>query len=246
MSWKSLRIQPWVVYSLLIVSPMVRTALADPTPPGVASSFVPPAATASAILSGNLITNGDFENNTFLSLCYFNLPNASVTAGMAGITAYGAANEIDVANDGSPCLFSLAPQSGRTKLTLHRQGAAAGWIADEFSFSLSAAVALGSVYSLAFYAVSNPYADPDIGAVEIGLSSSPTSFGTSVFSGIPSTTEWTLLTTSFVAPVNAAYLTVRVVENAQAYIHIDNFSLVSGGATAATAGTWGRLKTLYR
>jgi hypothetical protein len=246
MSRRSQRARRLVAFGLLILAPLARPALADPTPPGVASSFVPPVATASVNLTGNLINNGDFEINTFAPLCYFNLPNANVTAGLAGITAYGAAQEIDVMTDGTPCLFNLPPQSGRTKLAIHRQNPASGAVSDEFSFDLSSPITFGNVYTVTFYAISDPYIDPDIGAVDIGLSSSPTAFGTSVFAGTPSTSAWTLLTNTFVAPVNAAYLTVRVVPGVQAWIHIDNFSLIAGGPTPVADGTWGRLKTLYR
>jgi hypothetical protein len=190
-----------------------------------------------------MILNGDFENHTFGPGCHFNLSNDNFNLGVSSATAFGDAQEIDLMADGT-CSYGLPPQSGETKLGIHRQGA--GQPVDAFSFDLSAPIVAGEPYKIEFYAHAELDFDPDIGDVEIGISTSPTSFGTLVFSGTPLTTGWTLLSATFLAPIAASHLTVRVQDGVDAWVHIDNFSLVPDGVISTDENTWGRIKTIYR
>ena len=59
----------------------------------------------------------------------------------------------------------------------------------------------------------------------IGVSPSPTAFGTLIFTGSPtSSTAWTQFGTTFSAPVSGSYITVQNV-NIGDYSFVDNFSL---------------------
>ena len=246
---KSIARSSAIVVVLLLVSSWsaVRAADIRTAPPGVVPT---PAITGapSVGIATSLLVNGDFETNSYPpNGCFFNQANATINANMPGITAYGAANEIDATKSPTNCLFGGAPQSGQSKLCLHRQSAQSGGIVDEFSFQLTGPVVAGNPYTVTFYAWSVLDSDPDIGSIDIGLSSSASAFGTAVYtSPPPSTSSWSFMSTSFVAPVNASFMTVRVSPGVQAWIHVDNFALEPGGATALAPRTWGRLKTLYR
>jgi hypothetical protein len=231
--------------ALALCASVASVAGAQATSPPVATTPQETAAVAPLpIHATNLILNGDFEVVALAPYCYFNQSNAVVTSALPGITAYGPASEIDIMNDGTSCGYLGPPQSGTSKIAIHRQSA--GGIGDEFSFTLSAPIIAGNIYTVSFYAWSSLVNDPDVGAVDIGISGSATSFGTQVYSGIPTLTGWTPLGGTFTAPVNANYLTVRVALNAEAWIHIDNFILVAGAPTPAFGKSWGSIKSLYR
>jgi hypothetical protein len=234
---------------LMILSVRTEPALAGPVtcPPDTASSpaLAPGATPLFPAPGANLILNGDFENNYFyVRGCHFNLSNTTVSNAMVNVKAFGRANEIDVMNDSTSCSYAGPPQSGITKLAI--VGRPDGQGGDEIAFDISPPVAFGNAYTVTFYAWCGVTSNPNIGAVEIGLSSSASAFGTSVFSGVPATNGWTLLTTTFIAPVNAAFMTVRVDPTTVGWVHIDNFSLVAGGATPVAQRTWGKLKDRYR
>ena len=241
-----------VLGALLLLTPLSQAFSAGTSPatapPNVAPSPAPAGGTQIQGIATSMLVNGDFETSSFNpNSCLFNLPNATLNAFIPGITAYGPADEIDSQKSPTNCLFGGPPESGQTKLCLHRQSAQFGNIGDEFSFQLSSGVVSGSTYTITFYAWSVVSGDPDVGTIDIGLSSVATAFGTPVWTtGQPNTDSWTFMSTSFVAPVSASYLTVRVTPGLQAWIHVDNFALEPGGATAVTARTWGTLKVLYR
>jgi hypothetical protein len=215
------------------------------SPPGEASVIpMPPVVPSAPAVPANLILNGDFEITSIAAGCHFNLSNAHVTAGMANITAFGDADEIDLLNGGTSCGYAGPPYSGDSKLAIHRQEASGGAV-DAFGFELSETIIGGQAYAIVFYAWANRDWDPDIGQVEIGLSTVPNEFGTPVFFGVPSDTQWALCAGTFVAPAGASYLTVRVMDGYEAWIHIDNFSLEYAG-TPVVESSWGRLKTMYR
>jgi hypothetical protein len=168
----------------------------------------------------NLILNGSFETNTAGSTM-FNMSNATFNATVSNATAFGSAQEIDLIT-GAP--FGSLPQSGNWKLAIHT--VSPGGSFDAFTFNLSAPIVAGNTYKLEFYAQSVLDFDPDIAAVQVGLATNATSFGTQIFSGVPGTVGWTHFVHTFVAPTNATHLSVRPDPNAEVWNHIDNFSLV--------------------
>lgn len=198
------------------------------------------AASTAFVLSSNanLILNGSFEQNN-ASDTQYNMTNALFNSTVSNVTAFGNAEEIDLIQ-GNP--YGLAPTDGRWKLAIHRRFAPDGPV-DAFALHLSSPVIAGQSYTLEFDAHAETSFDPGLGPVEIGLSSSATSFGTLIFStGNLSTTSWTRFTHSFVSPVNASYITVRV-GNTETWAHVDNFVLVPEPSTvvALTTGLAGMM-----
>jgi hypothetical protein len=173
----------------------------------------------------NLIINGDFEHNA-ATVTEWNMTNATFNETVASATAFGGTSdipegEIDLVNGASE--FGEPPQSGDWKLGIASEG---DGLADAFSFDLSAAIVSGNTYNLGFFAhaiVEN--FSPEIGEVEIGLSNNSIDFGTLVLSGVPDASDWTMLGGTFVAPLNATFLTVRQ-GNRNSWNHVDSFSLV--------------------
>lgn len=169
--------------------------------------------------SANLVLNGDFENHS-ASATAFNLTNAAFTAMVANATGFGTSNELDLVTGTS---FGIVAQSGSWKVGLH-QNTNASTNRDAFSLTLSHSLAIGSSYDLSFYAVglaSNPR-----GPVEFGVSDIATDFGTLVYSVIPSSTsQWGLHETTFTAPIDGNYLTVRASSRYDGYAFVDNISL---------------------
>jgi hypothetical protein len=174
----------------------------------------------------NLILNGDFENNGASSSQY-NLSNTLFNSLVYNATAFGTGDEIDLMTTDSP--YGLPPESGLWKAAIHKAGYPYYGTDDAFSFTLSSTALAGQQYALSFYAQIVPTADnPGDGAVQVGLSASPTAFGTLVFAGTPATNGWTHLTATLAAPLNALYLSVQVDPGADpTWIHIDNFSLTA-------------------
>ncbi len=178
----------------------------------------------------NLIINGDFEFNA-ANGCDFNQANFQFDNKVFFATAFGQAGEIDVLRGLSGCTWGSPPQSGATKVAIHTQFFSDGdW--DAFSFDLSSPVQAGTSYRLRFYAESVLDFGGYTGPVEIGLSNSPTEFGTLIFSGLPvDTTEpggdnWTFFEHFFTAQQDALHLTVRPDRTLEVWNHVDNFSLV--------------------
>ena len=167
----------------------------------------------------NLIVNGGFETNS-ATASVFNPSNVLFNSTMSSVTAYGAREGIDIQTTGSG--FGAAPQSGNWKVS---PAADLGGLIEEFSMDLSGPVIAGLSYTLEFYIerlVNGPF---DGGSVDIGLSSSATSFGTSVFTSASSTAGWTLESTTFVASANADFLTVRADTTGNRWVGLDTFSL---------------------
>ena len=192
----------------------------------------------------NLILNGSFEDNT-AGGTVFNMSNVEFNATVASATAFGDAEEIDLMDSSSG--FGLAPVHGDFKLGIHRVSVEGG--TDAFSFDLSSSIVAGTTYTIDFWADAETTFDPGTGPIEIGISSSATSFGTLVFtSGSLSTGTWSHFISDFVAPVSGDFLTVLPSTSEETWAHIDDFSLtiVPGPATAALLGLGGLLATRRR
>jgi hypothetical protein len=166
----------------------------------------------------NLIPNGDFETNTAIAPSY-NVPNASLNALLSNVTAFGPASEIDLVSRTS---FGIAPRSGTWKIGMNSQ---LGTPNDALAFALSSSVLSGSTYDLQIFLAGQ--ALTTLGPVEVGLSSSATSFGTLVYSASPtSLTAWSQFDTTFTAGTSASFLTLRTGSSPD-LIHsfVDNVSL---------------------
>ena len=194
-----------------------------------ASTFVMLLGLPGHSFSANIILNGDFEINSTVGVSVYNMDNALFNTTVASATAFGGAQEIDLITAGSP--YGLAPESGNWKLAIHRSSSGEN---DAFSFTLGSAIVAGQNYILDFYAQRVITFDAGNGAIQIGVSSSPTSFGTLVFSGVADSDAWTHFNQAFQSPVNGQYLTVQTDPNAApTWNHLDNFSLTEVPEPAA-------------
>lgn len=205
-------------------------------------TFLVVLAAAHAANAQNLIKNGSFENNN-AGATVFNMTNATFNATVNDATAFGSAQEIDLMF-GAP--YGLVPVHGDFKLGIHKQS---GGPVDAFSFDLTGGIVAGSSYDLDFWAHAATDFDPGTEPIEIGISSSSVSFGTLVYtSGALATGSWTNFTNTFIAPVNASYVTVRNSSGTETWAHIDDFSLtlVPSPTTLAPLGAMALLAARRR
>ncbi len=186
-----------------------------------------------AIAGGNLVLNGDFENNSAGST-QFNLQNTQFTSLMANATAFGSSSELDIVTSTD---FGIAPQSGSWKVGLHQNTASPSNV-DAFSLALDGGVTAGQSLNLSFY-ISALSGEP-LGQLEFGLSNSPTDFGTQIFTGMAtSPTVWTHLTHDFTAPISASYLTISSLTSPDNYAFLDNVTLTPTLGSAAIVALGG-------
>jgi hypothetical protein len=250
---------PSLVVALLGIA---GSASAQQSPPSGSSGTTLPARIAPAALVtgpaygvGNLVTNGDFEVHSGPA-CNSNIVNTSLGSFVTGATGFGAANEIDVyANP--PC-YGLTAHSGSTKIALHAQEG--GAVNDAFSLVLARPVVAGETCVLSFWTHVVTDFDPNLGTIEVGLSSAANSFGTLVASGTSTTTfTWEHFTATFTAPVTGDFITLGIVGD-DSWIHLDEVTLIATSATTlchgdgtgtpcpcgndAPPGSWGCLNSL--
>jgi hypothetical protein len=189
------------------------------------------AAAALTLLAGansaqaSLVLNGSFENNS-AGGTVFNPGNAALNSLVPNVTAFGARQGIDLQTVGSG--YGLAPVDGRWKLS---PASDLGGSAEAFSMTLSGPLSIGTSYDLSFYIerlLSGPF---DGGSVEIGLSTSATSFGSLIDSATASSSGWTQHASSFIAPNAGSFLTVRVTTARNSWVGLDNFVLNGGTST---------------
>ncbi len=167
----------------------------------------------------NMILNGGFETNTAITTSP-NVPNATLNTMISNFTAFGSGNEIDLVTTGG---FGIAPHGGDWKIGMNSQ---VGAPYDALSLDLSSSISSGSSYDLQLFLAGESAGT--LGPVEVGISSSATSFGTLVYSATPtSSTAWDQFDFTFVAPNNATYLTFRTSSSPDLiYSFVDDISLV--------------------
>ncbi len=170
------------------------------------------------------IVNGSFENNT--GTCLTNIANATYNTSMQNSVAFGTASQIDILNN--TCGFGSA-QSGTWFLGLATD--ITGTTTDAFSLTLSAPLVIGNSYTLTYYDKKD--AGYATNPVELGISTSASSFGTQIFVSPTPVVGWTLHSVNFTATLPATYITVHVVGNAYSWTHIDNFSLSANTTSTA-------------
>jgi hypothetical protein len=159
---------------------------------------------AAAQVGPNLVINGDFEDTTGCG-CNTNISNAAYNALVSNSTAFGNGQEIDVMD--ASCWGTA--KSGVMKIGI--SSSSFTQTKDELSLTLSMPVRRGASYQLRLWIYGNPaWAWGPAGRVEVGLSDSPTAFGTRVYLAGPTPNlVWTLHEAVFVSPVDASYLTLN-------------------------------------
>lgn len=230
--------------TVILLFPLAVLAAVPPTAPRDASlTPVTAVAPAAVAVPGNLVVNGDFESSSLAPGCWWNLENAPVTAGLAGITAWGPAAEIDYVNNGTGCEYISLPHQGQAQLGIHLQDES--FFGDGFCFELTAPVHAGEAYVLSFFVMANTSFEVGIGAVEVGLSNDAASFGTLLVSAAGNTAEWTYVEHEFVAAQDADFLCVQPAAGVPAWNLLDDFSLVSN-VVPADSHSWGTVYGMYR
>lgn len=183
------------------------------------------AAAAATLLSlagaahASLILNGSFEDNT-ASGNVWSPSNAQFNSIMSNVTAYGVREGIDIETVDSP--YGQAPIDGNWKIA---PASDLGGTSEEFSLTLAAPLVAGQSYDLSFYIERQVGLPFDGGSVDIGLSTSATSFGTYLMSATAPDSGWLLAGSSFVAPTAGEYLTVRVTNDKSSWVALDDFVL---------------------
>lgn len=242
---RSRRIALALVLAALGSPPFANAGSQSMNPPVPAPTTTPDRAVETRQVAGsNLVLNGGFEL-TSATGCEFNLSNATLNTRLAHVTAFGSAEEVDVMKDPAGCVIG-PPHGGVVKIGLSSQNA--GGLSDALAMELSAPVIAGSSYAVSFFGWAHPDAVlPEYrGAVEVGLSNDPNTFGTSVFFGIPGPDGWQEFSSEFVAPVGATYLTLRQNNNGDIWNHVDDVSLTLSGPVPAVRRSWGSIKAHYR
>jgi hypothetical protein len=149
--------------------------------------------------------------------------NATFQSLITSATAFGTGNEIDLLTTGN--FIGITAQSGNWHIAVSRRTTEEN---DAFSFDLDQPIVSGQSYNLDFFARAVTLFAAGNGEVEVGISSSSNSFGSLVFSGVPSTVAWTHFNHVFVSPSDAQYLTVRTgPDTANTWNHVDNFTLTA-------------------
>lgn len=173
---------------------------------------------AASAQSASLVVNGSFESNT-AGTTKFNPSNAVFNALMSGVTAYGTREGIDIQTFNSG--YGQAPQEGAWKVSPANQ---AGGQSEEFSMTLAGPLTPGASYDLSFAIERLASGQFNGGTVEVGVSTTATSFGTQIASATAPANGWLLASGSFLAPTAASYLTVRVITTF-GWVGLDNFVL---------------------
>lgn len=163
--------------------------------------------------------NGSFE--AYAGGCQYNIANATYSAAMPNSTGFGVASQLDIINSG--CGFGAA-QSGSWFIAMAVD--ISNTQNDAFSLTLSSALVMGNSYSLTFY--DRGWAPYATNTLEIGISTTPSTFGTLIYTTpLPTIGTWVLRTVNFVAPNNGQYLTLRTVVGAYGWTHVDNFQITT-------------------
>ena len=182
-------------------------------------------ATVSTHAGINIIVNGGFESNN-TDVTVYNMDNAEFNNIVNDVTGFAVNGPggFDIMTFGGG--FGLDPVEGDWHLALEK---GAGLGTDQFSFDLTINIVGGTEYDLSFWAAENTTFSDGTESLQIGISSSATDFGTLVYdAGNPPNDTWTYFATTFTAPADAAYLTVRLTDFFDpngTWVHIDDFRL---------------------
>lgn len=166
---------------------------------------------------GQLILNGDFEIN-------------NATPGSDAMEMNNAVFNATVPD----CFSFAAPSLANLDLITTPVWGGAAWSGDWFvglsstdrlSMELSGPLVVGQTYQVSFY--DRARAGHCVGPVSIGVAMGPAETGTLIYNApfSPVVGEWKLRVFSFVAPIAANYITVRMFSNEGCWEHIDDFCL---------------------
>jgi len=158
----------------------------------------------------NLLVDGSLENHN-TSGCDYNNTESQFNSHCSQLTSIPDGNqEIDIIKNSGGC-YGDPPMVGGTKFLMAEDEALNK--RDGFSFNLTQTIVSGDSYDISWYMEVLNFFGRAEGEVLIGISNTPSTFGTQVFSGTSTLGGgFTQITGTFVAPSSAMYLTVQVNE----------------------------------
>lgn len=164
--------------------------------------------------------NGNFEINS-ASVCSVNLSNPEFNFFMSNCTAFGLGDEVDIQN--ISCGYAT-PYSGNWFLSLATSNIGNP---DAISITLSSSLIAGNNYQFSYFEQANTQDVSTLDSIQIGLSTSPNSFGNIIYSSFPIVGNWSLRIVNFTAPNNGNYITIKNNGNNKGWNFIDSFSFCS-------------------
>ncbi len=174
-------------------------------------------------LNSQSFLNGNFEVNS-TSGCDYNLTDAQFNAKISHVHAFGKGygqggylGETDFQTFN--CYVN--PQDGNWCIGLSSD---TFLTADAISLELSSNLVIGQSYQLSFYVYGNTYSDYVLGDIKIGLSTTDSTFGTLLYSGLPDADTWKHIVFDFTASDTAKYITVTNAIGIQCWNQVDNFT----------------------
>lgn len=185
-----------------------------------------------ACASANYVINGSLEINSAGTDVY-NMSNATWNGLVANSTAYGPSEELDLQTITG---YTPAPCDGLWKASLHTNSA--GPNVDGFTLDLSSPLVVGNTYTLSICGAASS-AHP-IGLLDVGLSTSATSFGTAMIStGLMAIDAWTVYSTTFTATFAATHVSVQSLAFSDGWGHVDDVRLVDAVPEPASLAVLG-------
>ena len=167
-----------------------------------------------------IIINGDFENNLADS-CTYNLTNAEFNDTIPYVNSYGINEEADILTHGC----NIIPQSGNWCVGI---SSAPSGGHDAITLELDSALNIGNSYEIKFWAYGNTTFTPVGDSVKVGLTSSDTSFGETLYTFSPTANTWKEHTIQFSADSNFSFISVEIKEDFHSgWVQIDNFTISS-------------------
>lgn len=179
-----------------------------------------------SFLQGQIILNGDFENNLATS-DIINLSNADCNQKIKDINSFGSYGDIDIIN--SSAYSGRGAPSGKWYIGM------TGGSTDIIALKLSVPLTTGRSYTMSFYArKTSAYQSYPI---QIGLSKSNDNVGTPVYTSprLATADVWTQYNFTFNASLNAEYITVHMPSgNLYDWINLDNFTFINNSKCSET------------
>lgn len=182
-------------------------------------------------LQSQTVLNGSFENTIAPPGCNYNISNATYTSYMMNSTAFGIYEAIDVVVNG--CYVNNIP-NGVFGVSLANDPTN-NLYGEAISLALSAPLIIGSTYQIDFQATAVQYSTVTQGDLWIGVSTSPSSFGTIVDTANTVENVWNTYSFTFTATSAATNITVMPVPGVSSWNCVDAFSIME--TCAATSGT---------
>lgn len=175
----------------------------------------------------NIVLDSSFEGHN-TNGCDYNNSDINFDGHYSDVNAfaYNGTGEIDIMK--STSCIGENPPIGATHLGLAYNGDLDRY--DQISLNLSTPIVSGTTFDLSFWVDMVEYTVQEEGDIEFGISDSSTAFGTLVHAeSVPLTGGYVQYMTTFTAPVNGFYLTIRPKATGtsnRCWMHIDGVELI--------------------